>query len=191
MKKCLMLFSLFFIVFRIYGQTICLCDLTAKDSILYYNDKIFTGKVNELYKNGKIKNEGFVKDGKLDSTFTLYNKKGKIIEVVRFKENRQINRTQYINTFLTKKIVTLKDNIEDGLYVDYYPNGLIKDSGYYSMGKAVGKWTYWNNKGKIFLEINVHDDYVENKFYMYKNDSILFRYEYYDKNGNKIDKVKK
>jgi antitoxin component YwqK of YwqJK toxin-antitoxin module len=188
MRRFILLITLIILGFNINGQSINISELTSKDSILYYKDKIYNGNINELYTNRKIWHLGFVKNGRLDSTFTTFDKNGKIIEIARFKDNVLINRTVYINTLTTKKIVTLTNDVEDGLYVEYYSNGLPMDSGYYSMGKPVGNWTYWDKKGRKTLEIFNHKDYIEHKIYDYKKDSISNRYEYFDLNGKKIKK---
>jgi antitoxin component YwqK of YwqJK toxin-antitoxin module len=188
-----MRFKILMLTFLIIGlkmksQTICICDLTFKDSIYYNNGLIYTGQFNEMYKNGKIRQEGFIKYGKLDSTISTFNKDGKLTEIDRFKNNILINRTLYFYTAFAKKIVTFKDNIENGLYAEYYSNGLPKDSGYYSMGKPIGKWTYWNKTGLKYLEITNFKDYVEHKNYVYSKDSVSYKLDYFDLKGKQIIK---
>lgn len=165
-----------------FSQAINFSDLKFNDSTYYYNNDIFTGEFYELYDNG-LRNEGYIKDGKLDSILKVYDRKKVLLEMIWFESNKIIKRRQFINSFLDKKVITLKDDLKDGLYIEYYPSGITKDSGYYSLDKPVGNWTYWDKKGRKTLEIFNKQDFIEHKIYNYKKDSAIIGFKYYTKEG--------
>jgi antitoxin component YwqK of YwqJK toxin-antitoxin module len=39
--------------------------------------------------------------------------------------------------------------LQHGLWMDYYENGALKDSGYYADGRMNGSWTYWYENGNL------------------------------------------
>lgn len=42
------------------------------------------------------------------------------------------------------------DGKTDGYWEWYRPDGTLKRSGYFDMGKAIGKWTTYDNNGNIY-----------------------------------------
>ena len=49
------------------------------------------------------------------------------------------------------------DNLRDGQFVAYHPNGEIKSVGVYQKGKRVGIWKHYYQNGKLMQEIEYLD----------------------------------
>ena len=187
MNKLIFITGLILVGLNLNSQTIENYDLILKDSVYYKQGTIYTGKFYSTYKNGKIKQEGFIKNGKLDSIFTFYDKVGNptvICKYINGKLNHKI--LFYPKTSIVKRKISLYNAIEDGLCISYYTNGLPQDSGNYAMGKKTGKWTYWNLKGQKNLEITIHEDCWERTDYIFSKDSIYSKTEFFDKFGRRM-----
>jgi antitoxin component YwqK of YwqJK toxin-antitoxin module len=186
-------YTMIFLIINLIGikaQTVCLKDLVMKDSVLYFNNKVYNGYYDCYDDNGKLRGHGFINNGQLDSITDYFDKKGELTEKVWYNTNREIKRRIYRKAFFTKLIIDLKDNVEDGLWERYYSNGKINEQRHYELGKAVGLWTTWDRKGNILTEINFSVNPIIQKEYSSTEINII----YFDKESGKIlkkEKVKK
>ncbi len=64
-------------------------------------------------------------------------------------ELQGIYKIWYENGQLAEEVVFL-DNLENGKAHFYYPNGKLAAEGQYSIGKMVGDWEFYDEKGKPF-----------------------------------------
>lgn len=189
MKTFIWLLGFITISVHLNGQTLSINDLTIKDSGYYHQETIYSGSFSSFYKNGKIKEEGYIKNGKIDSALTTYDKVGFTVSISRFAEGKLIHLTTfYPNTNTVSRKASIKEKKENGICINYYPNGLPQDSGLYAMGKRIGKWTYWNVNGQKNFEITIHDDCWERTDYVYSQDSVYTKTEFFNKYGRKIKK---
>jgi antitoxin component YwqK of YwqJK toxin-antitoxin module len=189
MKTLLWGFILMIIGLDINAQTQNINNLSLKDSLYYLNELVYTGPFTSFHKNGKVYEEGFIKNGKLDSTLSSYDKKGFPLTICKIENGKIIHQTDYYaNTNTVRRRMSLKDNTEDGLCTHYYSNGKPKESGNYSMGKRVGKWEYWDKNGKKNLELTIHKDSWERSDYIYSADSVIVKTVFYNKYGREIKK---
>ncbi|MCS6796704.1 MAG: hypothetical protein RMJ97_05390 [Raineya sp.] len=115
-------------------------DLERNKSVVMYNETgeiIFEGTfVNNLQNGiikeikGEVRTEISYKMGKKDGNFSIF-----------YKENNQLqSKGRYVNDLIT------------GEYEEYYKNGKLKTKGTYRMGRKVGKWYYYDEKGKETVE---------------------------------------
>ncbi|QDT67641.1 MORN repeat variant [Planctomycetes bacterium MalM25] len=58
-----------------------------------------------------------------------------------------------------RRVVKYSDNsiVSDGSHKEYYSSGQLYVSGEYSVGKAIGKWTYYHPSGKVAKEVTFKD----------------------------------
>ncbi len=189
MKSFFFAFILLILGLNTFSQVFNIKDLTVKDSIYYNQNIIYTGTFISYHKNDIIKEKGFIKKGKLDSTLTSYDKSGNPLSVLIFKGEKLVHQTLYYpNTNTIKRKTSLKNKIEDGLCTTYYLNGSPQDSGCYALGKKIGKWTYWNKYGQKNLEITIHKDCWKKTEFVISKDSIYSKTDFFDKFGRKIVK---
>ena len=101
--------------------------LIEREGVFYTNDtnKPYSGKVFSLYDDGKIKNEGTLKDGKKDGLNTNWYENGQ-----KWYE------------------LTNKDGEFDGLYTNWYENGKKRFEGTYKDGELISE-KYWNEDGSV------------------------------------------
>lgn len=191
MKSSFLALALLIFGLNTYSQVLNINDLTIKDSVYYNQNTVYTGAFISYYKNDIIKEKGFIKNGKLDSALTSFDKAGNPLSILIFKEGKTVHQTLYFpNSNKIKRKTSLQNKNEDGLCTTYYLNGSLQDSGSYAMGKKVGKWTYWNKNGEKNLEIIIHKDCWERTEFVIIKDSIYSKTQFFDKFGKKIENNK-
>lgn len=89
---------------------------------------LFDGDTIERYANGVIKIKGTMGGGKRQGQWVAFFQDGAIQSECAYR-----------------------DGMANGATVTYRPNGTKIWSGYYNMGKQVGKWKYYDEQGK-FIE---------------------------------------
>jgi antitoxin component YwqK of YwqJK toxin-antitoxin module len=52
---------------------------------------------------------------------------------------------------------TYENDVEEGLWRDYYANGVVAAEGTYKHGKEEGPWRFWSEDGKL-EEVGVYRD---------------------------------
>ncbi len=99
------------------------------------------GKNIYYLENGLIEQEVFIKNGITKYTLYDYDKKGEFILI-----------TNYVDT------------IKEGGYKEIWKNGGKKVEGSYKNGKQDGKWTWWDNKGKLrYIQYYKDGEYLDDK----------------------------
>lgn len=61
-----------------------------------------------------------------------------------------------------------REGLLHGVYINYYPNGAIQDSGYYKYGLRDGLWQEWENEGRI-KKIGVYHKGIKKGMWKYYN----------------------
>ena len=75
-----------------------------------------------------------------------------IIPLLLFAQKTKLKKVKYSNSkILKEEYQVLRKNkyIKHGEYLYYFENGVIKETGYFSMNKKNGKWEEFNEKGKL------------------------------------------
>ncbi len=112
------------------------------------SDKPYSGKVFKLYQSGKIRFEGFYKDGLKDGEFTRYDENKKIIEIDNFKQGEKDGEfIQYDRDGKIKLSSEYKKGLRNGVSLEY-ENGVTIFEGEYENGSPTNSHTYWYNDGK-------------------------------------------
>ena len=104
-------------------------QMVVKNEIWNLNDIPYSGIYIDYYNSGKIQNKGTLLNGKLNGELTVYFKNGN-----------------------KKFISNYKDGILQGVWRDYYPNGVVLSSRKYADGKMIEHEHYFVN-GQIQSEI--------------------------------------
>tara|TARA_B100000424_G_C22830140_1_gene443502 strand:+ start:340 stop:840 length:501 start_codon:yes stop_codon:yes gene_type:complete len=91
--------------------------------------RVYSGPGFKLYKNGKKKEEGKIKNGWRSETWTGYYENGSKKYVGDYEEGK-----------------------EEGKWTGYFVSGEKKYDGVYSNGFQTGVWNYYNKNGKKRLE---------------------------------------
>jgi len=89
-------------------------------------NNIKQGKSRKYYKNGRIKEIGYWKDDKQDSTWIYFFENGDTSSVIQFKNDMQ-----------------------NGMAKFYYPNGTISEVSSWANGKLSGSVLEYNIDGKV------------------------------------------
>jgi hypothetical protein len=139
------------------------------------------GKVDrEYYTNGNLKSE------------VELNKKGEIngVKTVYYEDKKVLSKEHYTN------------NIKNGEFISYYPNGNIQITLWYNDGKKDSTLKAYYNDGKLQYTYDYVNDKINGYFReyfnngnrkeirLYERDSLLF-YEIFDSTGNFIKDYRK
>lgn len=97
---------------------------------------------------------GNIKDGlfhRIDSTnkasYSIFFEKG-IAKKLYYKTVDSL-----LHTF------SIDSNLLNGVHAVYYPNGKIKEYGFYKNNARIGEWTFFNSAGKVIAEGSYLGDY--------------------------------
>ena len=154
--------------------------LVEREGVFYTNDtnEPYSGKVFSLYLDGKKKDEGTLKDGRMISrTEWSWFENGQKMSEETFKdgkldglstewyENGQKKFEEFYRDSLLNGLVkywyengqkefegTYKNGKQDGLYTVWYENGQKKYESTYKNGKEDGFFTMWYESGQKNIE---------------------------------------
>jgi TonB family protein len=126
-------------------------------SLAYFADsdcKIHDGPYKEVYKNAKIRTQGYYHENKKTNTWKTWSDDGRLTDSF-----------VYLDGFITgiglswDKEGNVIDSLifgqnGDGISHGYWSNGNPSQRGAYKQGKKDGMWTYFYNNGKKSQEVN-------------------------------------
>ena len=129
---------------------------------LYFKAGKREGESNVWWSNGQKKKSGKNKNDKpigswkywldngqaADKNFSAIIKKPKKKKNIRKKVKKPVK-------ILPKK--DIQTNFEDGPFVSFYDNGMIKEKGTYLINNKIGTWRAYNSKGQV-LQVQSYVD---------------------------------
>jgi len=142
-----------------------------RQEILYKNGKR-NGETIVWWPNGQKKKTGVNKDGKPFGKWQYWSDNGELIKgsTVKKEKPKPLN----INKDVPRQV---KQN--DGPYVTFYDNGMIKEKGRYTNGEKEGEWRSYNSKGQV-LQLEIYSD---GKITNLKKPGVIKKYATYHDNG--------
>lgn len=78
------------------------------------------------------------------------------------------------------------ESLHHGLYINYYPNGAIQDSGYYKYGLKEDIWQEWLENGQIKMAGYYHNGYKKGIWKYYNNMGKLIALKEYNAKGKEV-----
>lgn len=132
-----------------------------------------------FFPSGEVKYRGSIKEGKRNGTWVYYDKKGDTTGLFHYNNGSLFLRETYIKGNLAiveelrdsipngktimyyhngkvKSMSTFKDGKEDGIFKEYFPNGVIRVSGINKGSLTVDFEQYYPN-GKLFAKADTFD----------------------------------
>ncbi len=146
-----------FSVFLILITALSACTKIKKE---YYNDGTLqsevtmkngkkNGKAVYYHENGNKSMEIFYDDDKAEGISTIYYYKGTVKRTDNFKNNKlnglSVNWDENLGYRFSEE--TYLDDVLNGPYKEFHPNGEIKVEGNYKNGQFEGKWLYFDERG--------------------------------------------
>ena len=126
--------------------------LVKRDGVFYTKDtnKPYSGGVFSLYDDGKKKDKGIIKDGKLiRRTEWKYHGNGQKWFEGSFKDGlRDGLFTTWYENGNKEEETTYDDGKPDGLSNKWYKSGKKMEEGTFKNGKIDGLWTKWDENGQ-------------------------------------------
>jgi len=152
--------------------------------------------VVNFYPNGIKMNEGEILNGQRRGVWKFYSVTGALTTIehydrdtllvsasgsdkkVKLKHDKTIEqqglngmRIDYFEDGKIKDSVEYSSDMPNSLYHEYYENGQLRSTGWYILGEKAGDWYYYNSRGTITSHI------------YYLNNEISGYADYYDVNG--------
>ncbi|OFY69606.1 MAG: hypothetical protein A2265_03180, partial [Bacteroidetes bacterium RIFOXYA12_FULL_33_9] len=142
---------------------------------LKYDFDGITARTKIFYKSGKLAADGKYINEKKDSTWNYYLESGFKIYVENYKNGIRDGVTSkyfsssknkceeitykegemhgewihYFENGTKKMLANNSDGIRNGVFYAYYPTGSMRIQGFYKDGLKEGKWTFFNEDGRI------------------------------------------
>jgi uncharacterized protein len=114
------------------------------------------GEWIEYFENGKVFQKKNFKAGYEDGMRETYNELGELLEKKNYRVGvfyEKTLRTEYDERGIKISEHQLNSKREfDGKYTGWYPNGVVKETGFYAKGKEVGEWLEYHESGKLLLK---------------------------------------
>ncbi len=82
-----------------------------------------------------------------------------IFRSYQIENGENIVRDFYLNGKLRGN-AKQKNGLTHGLYIGYYKNGVLRDSGHYYKGLRWGSWKVFHQNGKVKCTLNFKDDFI-------------------------------
>lgn len=116
-----------------------------------YKNGILDGKWSSYYDNDQLREEIFYQDGLMQGNRTSYWKNGNLKERNQFIRGAIVGVSEfYHSNGNLRKIISFDSNgNRDGDWMDYHPNGKIKQKVSYKSGKIIDSIIRYNLKGEI------------------------------------------
>ena len=119
------------------------------DSLIYNNNKAFTGVAYSKTLDGKRLIESNYLRGILNGTHTEWWQNQDIKIHGRYKSGLKYGRwVQYYENGKIQSEENYKNNLRDGISSSWHDNGEKKAKGKFYKGKKVGVWHYWDKSGE-------------------------------------------
>ncbi len=115
---------------------------------------------------------------KKNGLFNLFDKKGKWYCSMLFKNGvlEELLLKSLDSTFSKYKII---NNAFNGVYTAYFPNGKIKEYGFYKDNARIGEWIFYHDNGKISSTGSYLGNYVR-LTYDYKVGNLISVNKFFD-----------
>ncbi|MFK7783791.1 MAG: energy transducer TonB [Crocinitomicaceae bacterium] len=94
------------------------------------------GKFEEIYKDGQQRAVGAYKSGLLNGKFLSFYPSGEKMTVSKFKSG-------------------------SGSFDMFHANGVLKTTGQFDEGKAIGNWKFYNLQGEVTREMDLEENHVD------------------------------
>lgn len=98
------------------------------------------------------------------------------------KQNVPVKKAVQINSTGTVYYPVFKECLHDGLYINYFSNGMVKDSGYYKNGLKEGAWEHHMNS-RTFWKATYKNGKPSGEWKEYLLNGQLVQLIHFDTNG--------
>lgn len=156
------------------------------NEISYYSNDTQNGPFTSYYPNGKIKLEGFIKDGELHNSKVAYRQNGQIQKITKYNEGDVISTESFD---LTNKVEYIVDFKKQNGKISITDNCLTSSEFSLINGEYNGKYISKDNLGSLIMEVEYKND-VRHNYSKYFSPFGTIQYErpYYSGKLHGIDK---
>ena len=110
------------------------------------------GLWKEYWKNGHLRAEGYVLDGKIIGLWKYYYETGQIERATDISDGNNGYVKRYFKNGKLSFEGGMKDGVDDGLCKSYYENGQLKAIGNIKNSEGMGVWKIYNQDGQLIEE---------------------------------------
>ena len=168
------------------GQTVRIYNA---DSSVVGTGVVIDGKMNGLWKltnpqNGKLLEEGYLKNGKKDGKWVTYHSNSEPHIVSEYKDNKLNGPLkEYDNKGYLVVDAIYKDSVVVGQYKEYYggaiaaygytPGKNLKKEGTFKNGKLDGEWLSYYENGQLAIKSNYKNGNLDGAYLEYSREGQL------------------
>ena len=125
--------------------------LIASSCSIFKDKKVF--KEQTYYKNGVLQSEVTTISGKLNGQARYYDNESNIVSIANYKNNILNGMwIEYYKNGKTKHSIKYNFGFKDGSELWYYDNGSIKSETVYDDGKVIFETLRWDTDGNILYK---------------------------------------
>lgn len=124
--------------------------------------------------NEVVRSEGNYFQGQRAGIWKERDSVGSLLREVEILPDEQgIKYTEYFDSGIKKVVGVNRDNIPNGLWSYYFPNGQIQSRGNFNLGKKEGIWEYFYEDGKLSAHGNYLNDFPDGEWIYYFPDGTV------------------
>ncbi len=146
--------------------------------------------VTVYFEDGAVLSKGMFKNQLKDSIWTNYTSYGALSSSENYKLNK-LNGEKIIlytsgqlenNKYIPFSITNYVDDLENGLYSEFFSTGKLKTKGSYNKGLKEGEWIVYHPNGQLEKKVNYVNGLENSWVYVYDKNGVKL-YEAFYQNG--------
>jgi len=141
------------------------------DEMLRYNPKRSFFYLSELYQKDKQAAINY-----LGTAYSFPSGRSVVVQSLRQLVFSNISKSDNYRPVFEQCLL-------DGLYMNFFPGAVIKDSGYYKNGVRTGKWVHRDSAGGLWQQGAYHNSIKVKEWKMYDRNGKLNEIIFYDSKG--------
>ena len=160
-----------------YGTFTYYYENGEKKAITSFSDDGIIAYTNIFHQNGKPLADGKYINQLRDSTWNFYSDiDGKLIASENYKQGKLNGKSilYYADTNKEAEVTEYKNDIKDGIYLKYFPDGKLMTEGFYRNGQFHGEFVVYHENGTFEIKGRYNNGLKEGNW------------DYYNESGQEI-----
>lgn len=118
-------------------------------------ERIYSGKGSytdkKFFTNGQVNHIQNYKDFKRHGYEEVYSEAGTLLKKTLYDQDQVVNISEYYDNGNLESYAQYKDGLEDGDFIEKYPNGKTRLEGAYDKGSKSGIWKQYTLNGELLV----------------------------------------
>lgn len=122
---------------------------TSRDSLFYFNNQFFSGKVNQVNNKEVLIRTFYVKSGKLSGEYTVFDDSGNITLSSNYYDGKLHGSWILYKNNTPVELLNYNFGLMDGPRKLYWSNGAIKEENLFNQGVLIGMGKFYYSNGQL------------------------------------------